>query len=72
MKTTTENVQTSQGGRVAKKTVSLTVDQLDEISTNPDLAKQMIAIINGSDGNMKGNMAFEISKAMLKQKMLKF
>lgn len=72
METKEKKTGETQGvARERKKTLTLTLEQLDELSTNPELCKQIVAIVNGSEGNMKGNMAFEIAKAMQKQQKLK-
>lgn len=62
-----KTVETQGVDSARKRTVSLNVDQIKEIIENPKLGSFIIAQIETSEGNLKGNMAFGIAKAMAKQ-----
>lgn len=53
------------------KTASFTAAQVREISTNKELGEAIANQIDESEGNLKGNIAFAVAKAILKQTKLK-
>lgn len=64
-------VETQGVSRETKKTVSLTTEQLEAMELNPELTRTIISLIKNSDGNLKGNMAFNMAKMLIKQTKLK-
>lgn len=66
-----ETEAVSVQGTLRAKTLSLTANQLNEMIEKPELGKLVISQLEASEGNLKGNMAFAIAKAMAKQIKLK-
>ena len=53
------------------KTASFTAEQIREIASNKELGEAIALQIDNSEGNLKGNLAFAIAKAVLKQTKIK-
>lgn len=72
METNTTATQ-ENANKVSKreKTVSLTAVQITEIANSKELGKLIVDQIELSEGNLKGNMAFNVAKAMAKQLKIK-
>lgn len=72
-------METKQEGKIINKveetkrakTVSLTAKQIREIGNDKELSELIANQIDNSEGNLKGNLAFAIAKAIKQQQKLK-
>lgn len=67
METTTQGALTEAAKAPREKSISLTESQLKELNENADLLPLIIEQVKQSDGNLKGAMAFQVAKTILKQ-----
>lgn len=66
------NTKKAESNKVAESkkravTISITAEQIKELGENEALRNSIIEQMNASEGGLKGNMAFAIAKAVLKQ-----
>lgn len=72
METKEKTTVETQGVETKKreKTISLTSKQIGEIIETPIIGIELINQIDQSEGNLKGNIAFAIAKAITRQTKL--